>query len=243
MISYDKSGSGPTIIFVAGAFNDRTTCQPLAQALEGQFTVVTYDRRGRGASTPVAAPYTIEQEVADLAWLIAQVGEPVHVFGYSSGALLALHAAVAGLPIQKLALYEPPTIVDAPPPVDDHVAALIAMTDAGEAVEYFQTRIIGMPEEIVVQLRNAPFRAGLEALAPSLIHDALLVRELPGTLAAAVKAPTLVLVGSESPPQLQNAARALATPLPDATLRVLPGQTHDLSPAAIAPVIAPFLST
>lgn len=243
MISYEISGSGPTIVFVSGAFNDKHTCQPLAQALESRFTTVVYDRRGRGGSHDIAPPYTVEQEVEDLDWLIGQVGGPVHLFGFSSGAVLALHAVAHGLPIQKLALYEPPSVVDAVGP--DHVGPLVKLVEAGqrgEAVEYFQTQIIGMPVEIVQQIRNAPFRAGMEAIAPSLVHDALLVSFVSGDLVSSVKSPTLVMVGGASPPLLHDAGASIAAALPHGSLVTLEGQTHDLEPSAIAPVMAPFLA-
>ncbi|MFI6325624.1 alpha/beta fold hydrolase [Nonomuraea sp. NPDC050556] len=243
MISYDISGSGPTIVFASGAFNDKDTCRPLAQALESQFTCVLYDRRGRGGSHDIAPPYTVEQEVEDLDWLIGQVGGPVHVFGFSSGAVLALHAVASGLPIQKLALYEPPSVVDAVG--SDHVGPITRLVEAGhrgEAVEYFQTEIIGMPVEIVHQIRNAPFRASMEAIAPSLVHDVLLVSHVSSDLVSSVKSPALVIVGAESPSLLHDAGASIAAGLPHGSLVTLEGQTHDLVPSAIVPVMAPFLT-
>ncbi len=106
-IDYDIAGSGPALVFVTGAFNLRDTCAPLAAELAEDHTVVTYDRRGRGASTDTA-PYRIEREVEDLQSLIGVVGGSASVFGFSSGATLALKAAADGLPVERLYLYEPP---------------------------------------------------------------------------------------------------------------------------------------
>src|SRR5215510_5602535 len=108
-IAFEKSGKGPAIILVVGAFNDRATGAPLAQFLERHFTVFNYDRRGRGESGDTG-PYAIEREIEDLDTLIAQAGRSAFVFGYSSGATLALRAAAYGLAISQLALYEPPPI-------------------------------------------------------------------------------------------------------------------------------------
>ena len=93
-IAYERSGTGRPIVFATGAFNDHTTCAPVAEQLADDFTVLTYDRRARGQSGDTR-PYAIDREVEDLAALIGTVGDGAAVFGYSSGALLAIHAAVA----------------------------------------------------------------------------------------------------------------------------------------------------
>jgi pimeloyl-ACP methyl ester carboxylesterase len=247
-IAFERSGDGPPIIFVVGAFNDRTTAQPLAKLLEQEFSVITYDRRGRGASSDTA-PFAIEREIEDLEALIVEAGGSAAVFGYSSGALLATKAAARGLPITRLALYDPPYAVLASrggPPVDHaaRLAELISTNRGGDAVEYFQQVIVGIPPEIVAQLRHAPFRIALEAIAHTLVYDAAitddqsLVAELPS-----VTVRTLVMASGASPSELRNAAHALATALPNARLRVLEGQTHDLVPEVVAPVVREFLAS
>src|SRR4051794_29270489 len=106
-IAFDQFGDGAPIIMAAGAFNDRSTTEPLARALAPQFSVVNYDRRGRGDSED-AAQYAVEREIEDLEALIAEVGGSAAAFGYSSGANLVLKAAANGLAITMIALYEPP---------------------------------------------------------------------------------------------------------------------------------------
>src|SRR5258706_174575 len=91
-IAFDQTGAGPPVILVVGAFNDRATGAPLAKALASRFTVLNYDRRGRGASGDTQ-PYAVEREVEDLDALISEVGGSARVFGYSSGGNLALEAA------------------------------------------------------------------------------------------------------------------------------------------------------
>jgi pimeloyl-ACP methyl ester carboxylesterase len=246
-IAFDRSGDGPPIILVVGAFNLRSTGEPLARFLAAHFTAFTYDRRGRGESGDTA-PYAIEREVEDLDALIVEAGGSASVFGYSSGALLALKAAARGLAITRLALYEPPFVVldGRPGPAVDHarlLAELIAADRRADAVEYFQREIVGIPAEIVAQLRNAPFRPALEALAPSLVYDATIVtdRSLPAELAS-VTVPTLVIDGGNSPAELRTAAHALANGLPDPQHRSLAGQTHDLVPEAVGPVLSEFFA-
>src|SRR5258708_31865253 len=135
-IALERLGNGPPLILVVGAFNERATGLPLANFLAPQFSVFTYDRRGRGDSGDTA-PYAIDREVEDLDALIAHTGGTAAVFGYSSGALLALKAAARGLAITRLALYEPPFMVlhNRPGPSVDHSTAPIELLAAGRACD------------------------------------------------------------------------------------------------------------
>src|SRR5438046_2572146 len=120
-IAFDQSGHGPPIILVAGATATRLAEASLAAALAPHFTVFAYDRRGRGESGDTA-PYAVEREVEDIGALINEAGGSAFVFGHSSGAVLALEAArLLPTKITKLALYEPPFVIDdsgAPLPTD-----------------------------------------------------------------------------------------------------------------------------
>jgi len=247
-IAYDRSGSGPPIIMVVGAFNDRSTTAPLAEALESHLTLLNYDRRGRGDSGDTA-PYSVEREIEDLDALIAEAGGSAAVFGYSSGAVLALQAAAHGLAIGTLVVYEPPFLIDDSrprPPADlaHQVAALVSADRRGEAVELYQTKGVGLPEEVVVGLRTAPFRPGLEAIAHTLVYDATITGDLtlPTEMIASVSTPTLVITGADSPPFLQTGSRAAADALPNGRLHTLADETHHINPEATAPVVEAFLS-
>jgi pimeloyl-ACP methyl ester carboxylesterase len=249
MIAFDQFGDGPPVIMAAGAFNTRAATEPLARALQEQFSVLNYDRRGRGDSGDTA-PYAVDREIEDLGALITAAGGSASVFGYSSGATLALRAAAAGLAIAHLVLYEPPFRPDdsyPPPPADlaEQVAGLVAAGRRGDAVELYQIKAIGIPEDVVAQMRHAPFRPGLEAIAHTLAYDAAVTGDmsLPAGLLASVTAPALVICGEQSPPMLRAAARAIAETLPNGRLCELAGQTHDISPEATAPVIGEFLSS
>jgi pimeloyl-ACP methyl ester carboxylesterase len=247
-IAFDQFGAGAPIIMAAGAFNDRSTTEPLARSLAPQFLVVNYDRRGRGDSGD-APRYAVEREIEDIDALIAEVGGSAAVFGYSSGATLALRAAAAGLAITRLALYEPPFAIgdSRPRPRADlnaELAQLIAAGRRGDVVELFQTEVIGMPAEVVAQLRNAPFRPSMEAIAHTLVYDATIVGDLslPTELIASITTPTLVIDGDQSPPVIREAARAVADTLPNGQLHSLAGRDHTIDPAATAPIVAEFLA-
>jgi pimeloyl-ACP methyl ester carboxylesterase len=248
-IAFERGGDGPPLILIAGAFCSRSTTAPLAAALQQGFTTFNCDRRGRGDSGDTQ-PYAVEREIDDMDALITEAGGAAALFGHSSGATLALKAAAHGLPITKLALYEPPFVVDdsrPPLPADfvERLAALIAAGRRGDAVELYQSEGIGMPDDLVAQLRHAPFRPGMEAIAHTLVYDAMIVGDLilQSDVAVSIQTPTLVLTGENSAPMLRNAARALADAMPNGELRTLAGQTHDISPEPTTPVLTKFLSS
>jgi pimeloyl-ACP methyl ester carboxylesterase len=247
-IAFDRHGEGQPIILVVGAFNERSTGTPLATFLAPHFAAYTYDRRGRGDSGDTA-PYAVEREIDDLAALIAEAGGSAAVFGYSSGATLALQAAAADLAIDKLALYEPPYVIDAPeaPACMDHaahLAELIAAGRRGDAVEYFQSAMVGIPDDIIAHLRQAPFRPALEAMAHTLVYEATILgdRSLPTDLAGSISVPTLVIAGAASFRSMPLAAQALARALPNGRASILEGQTHDIVPSALGPALQAFLA-
>ena len=251
-IAFDRSGEGPAVILVLGSLNDRSSAARLAEALAPQFTVYAYDRRGRGASgdTP---PYAVDREIEDIGALISEAGGSAFAYGHSSGAKLALDATARGLAITKLALYEPPFIVDdsRPPLPDDYVATLRELASAGrrgDAVAFFVTKGVGLPAAMADQMRSAPMWPALEELAPTLVYDGMIMedtmsgRALPSEWATSVTVPTLVMDGGESPAWQRTAVRALADLLPQAQRRTLEGQDHEVAPEALAPVVVEFLA-
>jgi pimeloyl-ACP methyl ester carboxylesterase len=150
-ITFDRVGEGPPLILVGGAFCYRASGPngPLAAALAEQFTVFTYDRRGRGDSADTG-PYAVEGKVEDLEAVIKEAGGSASVYGISSGAALALDAANRGLAINKLALHEAPFVVDdsRPPFPKDYLAQLTEMIAAdrqGDAVKLFMRKGVNLP--------------------------------------------------------------------------------------------------
>jgi pimeloyl-ACP methyl ester carboxylesterase len=250
-IAYDELGEGPPVVLVGGAFNTRTFGPNggLAPLLAEHFTVINYDRRGRGDSTDTT-PYAVEHEIEDLEALIEAAGGSAHVFGISSGAALALEAANRGLAIDKLALYEAPFIVDdsrAPVP-DDYLPKLQGMVAAdrrSDAIRLFLRQGVGVPAVFVAMMRIMPAWSKLRAVAPTIIYDAAIVNDyrkgepLPSDRWTSVTMPTLVAAGGKSPEWMRNAMRELAEVL-DAEHQTLEGQTHIVKPEALAPVLVDF---
>jgi pimeloyl-ACP methyl ester carboxylesterase len=247
-IAYEPSGQGPVVILVSSALADRSDTRKLAQRLSQSFTVVNYDRRGRGRSTD-APDYAPEREVEDLEALIDAVGEPVRMFGNSSGAILALDAANAlRHKVVRLALYEPPLIVDnSRPPVSeslpDQMSRLVAAGRRSEAVKLFFRSAMGIPPVGVAFMRFMPGWSKSVAMAGTAAYDLTILRglqsgePLPAERWASFTAPTLILTGQKSEAFFHSGAKALAAVLAQAEHRVLPRQHHGSVAMASQPIV------
>jgi pimeloyl-ACP methyl ester carboxylesterase len=250
LIAFDRSGDGPAVIMVGGALSERSAGAPLAALLAPHFTVFTYDRRGRGDSGDTL-PYAVQHEVEDLEAILQKAGGTGFVFGHSSGAALAIEATGhLAAKIKKLAVYEPPFMVEASdpkPPVDhlEQIKALLAQGRRGDAVAYFMTAVVGVPSEAVTPMRRAPMWPGLEALAHTLVYDVLVMGDysFPRQRVAAVTTPILALAGGASPAWAHHAAQAIADTAPHARRGTLDGQTHSAAPEVIAPVLLAFFGS
>ncbi|MFD9149363.1 alpha/beta fold hydrolase [Streptomyces diastaticus] len=245
-IGYERRGEGPALVLVGGALTTGEHAAPPAELLAGSFTVVTYDRRGRGRSGDTR-PYEVRREVEDLAEVIRAAGPPAALYGVSSGAALALHAASAGLEVSRVALYEPPfTVGEADlsrrEAYRSRLVALLAADDRGGAVELFMTHI-GLTPGMIAGARRSPAWPGFEAVAPTLAHEDEVLGDgaPPPDRLALVRVPALVMAGSASPPAMAEAARAVAGALPYGEYRELDGQTHDVAPEAVASALREFL--
>ena len=252
-IAYDRMGDGPPVILVCGAICDRALMRPTAEGLAKRFTVFNYDRRGRGGSGDTR-PYAIEREIEDMGALVAEAGGTASVYGHSSGAGLVLHAAAAGLPIDKIALHDPPFAPDgdeeARRGAREYGATLKATLSEGrrgEAVELFMTTV-GMPQEMIEGMRRTPRWAELESLAPTLAYDSEVMGDtsrdgtIPVEKAGRVTVPALVITGGADYPWMIEVGRRLADAMPDGRHRVLEGQEHTVPPKVLAPVLEGFFS-
>ncbi|MEU7531203.1 alpha/beta fold hydrolase [Saccharothrix sp. NPDC042600] len=237
-IGYTRTGSGPPVVLVdaASCFRGNGPMDALAEALAPDFTVFTYDRRGRGESTDTP-PYTIGREVDDLRAVIDAAGGAAGVHGFSSGAVLALHAAAAGAPITRLSLLEPPLADDPVPEVElvAELEQLVREGRRGDAVLRFN-QAIGVPEEFVAGLRRSPAWAALEELAHTLVYDLAITGAAPDL--TAVRVPALVVDSERSDPRLREWSDGVARRLPDATRVTLPGEWHGVGPDVLTPVLA-----
>jgi pimeloyl-ACP methyl ester carboxylesterase len=248
-IAYDKIGHGPLIIIVGGALSTRSgwTEPKLALLLAPDFAVVNYDRRGRGDSTDTA-PYLPMREVEDIEALLNEFGGSGYLYGISSGAALALNAASElGDKVRRLAIYDAAYDSSkdgrkATRAYNKQLGNLLANGQKGDAVALFM-KFVGVPDAQINFMRSSEMWSGLEALAPTLAYDVAVLgedRSVPEELAAKVTAATLVMFGEKSPPSMRETAQALKEAVPNAQLRMMIGQTHDVQPEALAPVLVEF---
>ncbi len=241
-IAFERTGDGPAVILVGGAFNDRTTVADLAKQLASDYTVYSYDRRGRGGSTD-APDYTATREVEDLAALIEHAGGSAHVFGHSSGAVLALAAARQGLPIGKVVVYEPPFAPHLTGLLD-RLRELVKEGRRDEAAASFLTEAGGAPAEVVAGMQAGPMWGWFTGLAHTLPYDVELCVTVTVESLGSIGVPVLAISGGDSPPPLTEPAKAVAATIPGARYVSMPGHDHSVlqQPAALAPVLREFLT-
>ena len=244
-IAYEKVGTGPALVLVDGAMctRDFGPMRPVAKALSDAFTVYTYDRRGRGESGDTQ-PYDVKREIEDLEAVLTAAGGSASVFGSSSGAALALEAAMAGASISRLAAWEPPYVAtgrDEPEP--DHVAISRAIVDSGkpgDAVTYFMTKMVGAPAFVGLMMKlNRKVWTKLKAVGHTIPYDATILGDFvaPVERLGAVGQPSMIILGGRAKPNMRAAVTAVAEAIPGAELRELPGQMHNVATAAIVPVL------
>lgn len=249
-IAFDQAGSGPTVILVAGAIQHRAFDQEtayLADLMAPHFNVINYDRRGRGESGDTQ-PYTLDREIEDIEALVEDGGGEAYLYGMSSGAALALKAALAlGSKVKKLAMYEAPYNDDAQArqtwrDYRRKLNALLAEGRRGDAMALFMM-LVGMPPENLAQVQQSPAWPIFEGVAPTLAYDAAILGEeavVPCEEAARLRIPALVMAGEASYPFMRTTAAALAGAMADGRYQVLAGQTHEVAAEVLAPALIDF---
>lgn len=251
-IAYDKIGHGPAVILVAGALCSRLfwSGPELAKLLARSFTVYNYDRRGRGDSGDTK-PYAVAREIEDIEALIDEADGSAYLYGHSSGAALALEAALRlDNTVKKLAMYEAPynDAAEAQRAWKEYIKQLteaLAADRRGDAVALFM-ELVGTPADQIEAMCHAPTWPMFEAIAPTLAYDhcAILGEDgsVPSKRAASVIVPTLVMNGGASYAFMYDTARVLSQAMPHGQLRTLEGQRHDVDPKVLALVLVEFFT-
>jgi pimeloyl-ACP methyl ester carboxylesterase len=248
-IAYDRLGRGAPLVIIGGMFCDRQTFRPLAEQLAAQFSVISYDRRGRGDSGDTA-PYAVVREVEDLAALIAEAGGAASVYGHSSGAGLALEAAAGGVPVTRLVLHEPPYGGDDEESqrearqLAENVQSAIAEDRRADAIGLFFTAS-GTPPEMAEPMTSDP---KMLAIAHTMPYDFAVMGDssgggIPEDRVRAISVPTLVIAGGTSPDFFRDTAACLVELLPDVKYVILEGHDHGAPAEVVAPVVAEFLAS
>jgi pimeloyl-ACP methyl ester carboxylesterase len=252
-IAFERAGSGPTVILVGGGLTDRSENEPLVAALAEHFTVVNYDRRGRGRSGD-GAHYDVGREVEDIDALIAATGGTAHLYGVSSGGALALEAAAAGSVVGKVVVYEVPYDLAPDWPevwrsYTDELDRALSAGDRGGAITAL-LRVTGTPDDAIAGMRQAPFWSDLEAMAHTLRYDAACLGMGPPPIdrLATIRQPVLVLTGDERPPDaarwvLASTTQPTRSPprFPNAKRETLADEGHVADPDAVAARLVGFL--
>lgn len=248
IIAYDKTGSGKPLILVDGALCYRSfgPMPKLAPLLAKHFTVYYYDRRGRGDSTDMQ-PYSPAKEVEDIAALVNEAGGSAYLAGLSSGAALTLLAAESGLNLAKIALYEPPYVYEKNSVQSkiDHGAnlnSLLAAGKLGDAVKYFMVKMVGAPAFFGFIMQLMPMFKKLKAVAHTLPYDTAVMGDftVPEERLSQIAVPALVAGGGKSPENLRAAVKSVASALPNGTLCMLDGETHNVKAEKLAPVLTEY---
>jgi pimeloyl-ACP methyl ester carboxylesterase len=229
-IAFWRSGRGEPLVLVHGTSADHTRWEKVVPQLAAQFTVFAVDRRGRGESGD-AADYAIGREFEDITAVVDAIGGPVTLLGHSYGGMCALEAALRTSAVRRLILYEPPLPTGTEiyvPGLRERMDRLLAAGENEAVLTTFMTEVVRMPVEHVEHFRSLPGWDGRVATAHSVVreihaHDAY--RFEPERWRS-FATPTLLLLGSESPPFLAAATEVLRATLPHSTIRLLRGQQH-----------------
>ncbi len=244
------TGDGPPLVLVHGATADHTRWAPVLPHLEPHFTVHAIDRRGRGASGD-AADYTVEREYDDVAAVVdavaAQAGAAVDLLGHSFGGVCAFGAATRTSHLRRLVLYEGwptphPEALALPADVKLRMDALLAVGDREGVLEVFFREIVAMPEADFAIYRALPAWQARIRAAHTIARET--PRRFQPELAARITVPVLMLVGGDSPEDVQGDYEKVAAALPDARVSILEGQQHiaiDLVPEEFAQRVTNFL--
>lgn len=243
-IAFERSGAGPALILVGGALSDRSGATALSPLLAGHFTVYAFDRRGRGDSGDTR-PYSPEREVDDIAAVLDGGDGRSFIYGHSSGSALALDAVEKLRCFERLAVYEPPFIIDSAgdQPSTDYmgrISELVQNGDRGVAVAFFLSVAVGIPGPVLEQIKRSSAWPRMESLAHTLPYEGALMgstqtgQPLPRDRWPHVSIPSLVMDGGASPKWFARAADALAELLPEAERRTFPDQHHGVSPSVLA---------
>ena len=240
-IAVDRTGTGPALIVVVGAFGDRQSKKSLSAGLADRFTVFEYDRRGRGDSGPLG-DVTVEREIEDLAAVVALTGEKPFVFGDSSGGAIAIAAAAAGVDVRKIATYEVPFTQGPSFDFADELSALVSSGDHSEAVERFLI-LIGTPPEVIAGMKQGPHWPHMASFAATLPIDVRLCNDgrIPEDQLAKVTVPLLALAGDRGP-WAADVAKSIAAGARHGESQILAGYGHDVPDAVLGRVVSAYFN-
>jgi pimeloyl-ACP methyl ester carboxylesterase len=245
-IGYRQLGHGPALVLLHGHMESAQSHIQLAEALATNFTVYLPDRRGRGLSGSYGKDYSIQKDVEDMDALLTKTGAH-YVFGVSSGGIIALQAALSLPVIQKVAIYEPPLLINGSLSIawltrfereiaQGKVASALVTAMKGTQMGPRIFNII--PRGLLEPLTNMAMKredkkakdydVTMRMLAPTLHYDFQTVIEMSDKLESfkAIRAEVLLLGGSKSPAYFKVALDTLENVLPHVKRIEFSGLAH-----------------
>jgi len=247
-IHYRQMGSGEGLMLVHGAMMYSGNFMRLAELLANDFTVYMPDRCGRGLSETHKI-HSLLAESEDIQAILNQTNTR-YIFGLSSGAIIVLQTAIRYPYLQKIALYEPPLLIDS---TEEHLTKTIinyeramAKQDYGNAFISFikgtddkDSLMKSLPAFVTAPFMNFSIhsdakkqpengKTDLKSLIFAAQYDNCVVRQSQGIIDKVknITADILLLEGEKSHPILQKSLDGLHIALPDAKRVMLPNVGH-----------------
>ncbi len=229
-IRVHRSGSGPALVMLhcLGMTHHLWDC---LGGLADRFTLLSYDLPGHGETPVPDAPYGVEDLSAQLAGVLRREGvSRAHVMGISLGGLVTQCFAAT-----EPAMVDRIVLCDTTPRYTDEARANWAVRAAAarnngpasllpDIEKIWFTEPFRTATPPAVQLVRDTFRA-CSGEGYALACEALAAAELR-PLAPRIKAPALVICGSEERPPFLDAARWLGDNIAGARVEFIPQAAH-----------------
>ena len=108
----DSGGSGEPVALIHGSWGDHHQWDAVATQIAPSFRVISYDRRGHGASSAPGHSLALADQVSDLSALLSVIGRgPLHLVATGVGASIALQLALLRPDqVRSVNIHEPPLL-------------------------------------------------------------------------------------------------------------------------------------
>jgi len=232
---YEVSGQGMPVVLLHGFSLDRRVWEGQVRILEPHFRVVRYDLRGHGRSAAITAPYTAHGDLA--AVLDALHIERAALVGHSAGAQIALDfALVYPERVTALVLAAPGLSGYTPSEPSEWMNPMAEAMRSGDMERavtlWTETPLMAIPQEPAADsVMRTIVRDNADIWSANPTFQQPLEPPAIGRLAA-VRVPTLVLVGDADLREIHKVADTLATCIAGARQESIANAGHMLNLAA-----------
>ena len=225
-IAWERHGAGPPLLLIQGLGYARWGWEPVVEPLARSFDVILFDNRGIGESDTPAGPYTAAQLAGDALQVLDEAGvERAHVLGTSLGGMVAQELALAHPKrVDKLVLAC--TTPGGPDSFPMPEQTLKLLQKGASLREFIENALAPDPSieivERILRHREAtaqPLEAWAAQAAAGMGFDALARVE-------GIRAPTLILHGTEDAVVDSRNTALLERRIPDSRVELFPGAGH-----------------